>query len=258
MRLYYSLLCAVASSMVGCENLNGAVDMGRKRQLGVALEDRLREQLEALASKAGRSIADEIRQRVERTLEQDALAPLVAAASESGRSVADEIMRRLETTFFQDQFDLHTRKLGYDIMMLARAVEETSTFGWYAHPKGHEAMTEAVISWLEGLKPRAVEGAADQLWGPDEPRLSGERLHVRTGAKRRRRRTSAAIYEVRSELAAISKECSEDIKKGLVEDLKKAFVDFRKEFIDTVETLRNEKVIAELEVGEVDVIGKKT
>src|SRR3974390_861528 len=48
----------------------------KARQLGVKLTDDLREQLEVARTKAGHSVGEEIRQRLERTFREDALDPL--------------------------------------------------------------------------------------------------------------------------------------------------------------------------------------
>ena len=100
--------------------------MGRKKQLGVALDDQVRLLLENVARQSDRSIADEIRNRIERTIELDTLPPLADAASKSGRSVQDEVKQRLRRSFGEENFDRATRKLGFAIMELAHGIQENS------------------------------------------------------------------------------------------------------------------------------------
>jgi len=97
--------------------------MGRHRQLSVALDEASREELEALAAANGRSIADEIR-------------------------------RRLELTLYLDKFEPQTRELALDIMELANELRlHQGGYPWWDHPKAHEGFVEAVTTWLDGLKP---------------------------------------------------------------------------------------------------------
>jgi hypothetical protein len=178
--------------------------MGRKRQLGVALDDQLRSLLESLASKSDRSIADEIRSRIERTLELDTLAPLADAATKSGRSIQAEVTRRLMHTFDQDLFDPATRKLGLAIMELARGIQENSGCRWYEQPKAHEALAEGVTTLLEGFKPAA---ATEDQWGQDDPQTVGRllarsTLRRREGAERDEQATSLQFERLREQMTA--------------------------------------------------------
>jgi predicted DNA-binding protein len=155
-----------------CGLLRRAVEMARKLQISIALDAGLRDRLEKLASDAGRSIADEIRQRIERTLEQDRLQPLVDAASKRGRSTAEEIEDRVKQTLKEEElFDASTRWLAAEIRLLARDVQRQTGHAWRAHPKSHEALVEAIATVLEQVKPRIVEG--EDKWGSDDPRTLG-------------------------------------------------------------------------------------
>jgi hypothetical protein len=106
--------------------------MGRKRQLGVALDDRLREQLDALAAQGGRSIADEIRQRVERTLEQDAI-------------------------------EAPTRTLMAAIERLAVLVGRQTGRPWHSHPVATRVLCHAIAARLARLR-----GDGDAVFAPGE------------------------------------------------------------------------------------------
>jgi hypothetical protein len=147
--------------------------MGRKRQLGVALDDQVRALLENLASKSDRSIADEIRNRIERTIDQDV-------------------------------FDPATRKLGLAIMELAHGIQENSGCRWYEQPKAHEALAEGVTTLIEGLKPPAT---AEDQWGPDDPRTVGRllarsTLRRREEAERDEQATSLQFERLREQMTA--------------------------------------------------------
>jgi|SRR5215468_10806411 len=122
--------------------------MSRHRQLSIALDDNLRERLEKLATSTGRSLADEIRYRLELALH------------------------------LEGEFDRETRELGYDLMSLARDVRLHSEVPWHAHPKAHEALIEAVATWLDGVKPKpppSVDPLEDP-WGADDPQTAGRTL----------------------------------------------------------------------------------
>jgi hypothetical protein len=178
--------------------------MGRKRQLGVALDDQLRSLLESLASKSDRSIADEIRSRIERTIELDTLPPLVDAASKSNRSIQAEVTRRLMHTFDQDLFDPATRELAIHIMELARGIQENSGCRWDEQPKAHEALVEGVTTLIEGLKPPAT---AEDQWGQDDPRTVGRllarsTLRRREEAERDEQATSLQLERLREQMTA--------------------------------------------------------
>ena len=128
--------------------------MGRHRQLSIAVDPKLCEELEKLAAASGRSVAEEIRRRLTLSLH------------------------------YEEEFDEQTRFLGYDLMSLARDVRINSRFDWHAHPKAHEAFTEAVRVWLEVTTPPEVQ---NEPWGPDDPKTLG-----RTLARSRRLRKQAA------------------------------------------------------------------
>jgi hypothetical protein len=150
--------------------------MSRRRQLGVALDHELRERLETLAEQGERSIADEIRQRIERTLEQDALAPLVAAAQKSGRTIADEIKSRLERTVAEDS-DPVTRELVVGILNLVEAIRADLGV-WHEQTPAHHAFAAAVAQLLADYRPLTpLTGAVADLFGrPEELEATGRTL----------------------------------------------------------------------------------
>jgi|KBSMisStaDraftv2_1062788.scaffolds.fasta_scaffold420597_2 hypothetical protein len=111
------------------------------KQLKISLPDDLRHTIERSAEAAGNSLGEEIRQRIERTLRDDA-------------------------------FDAPTRELGDDVRQLALAISGLKRTPWHANAKSHEALVSAVTAWLALVKPTASEGAADP-WPPDDPRTVG-------------------------------------------------------------------------------------
>jgi hypothetical protein len=94
----------------------------RKRQINVGLDDGMRAKLDAFADKHGRSIADEIRQRIEYSLDEEGL-------------------------------DERTWWLTHQIKRLARDVQHATGVSWYTHPLAHIAFVEAIATLLEKLKP---------------------------------------------------------------------------------------------------------
>jgi len=140
--------------------------MGRHRQLSIAVDPELREELEKRAAASGRSVADEIRHRLTLSLH------------------------------YEEEFDQQTRFLGYDLMSLARDVRINSRFDWHAHPKAHEALTEAIRLWLEAATPPEVQNAP---WGPDDPKTLGRTLA-------RSRRLGKQVAETRPAFDAAMRE----------------------------------------------------
>ena len=93
-----------------------------KRQMGVALPDDLREQLQLAADAAGHSVAAEIRKRVERTFNEDAIDPVM-------------------------------RELIGGILTTALSIELDLVGSWHAHPAVHRAFAAAVAQRLADYKP---------------------------------------------------------------------------------------------------------
>ena len=130
----------------------------RKRQLNVALEDETREQLEKAAAQTGRTLANEIRHRVQQTFQEER------------------------------EFDAVTRMLGRDIMRLAAEVDLTSEGRWYEHQTAHAAVVAAIAAWLELIKPprgavTALLSEPSTQQGLDDPETLGRtiaRLRFRT------------------------------------------------------------------------------
>jgi hypothetical protein len=93
------------------------------KQLKVALPDELRAQLDAASAKSGRSVADEIRTRVERSLELDAL-------------------------------DRPTRDFIVGVALMPAEIERETAAAWHKHAGAWAAFRQAIISRLKRLEPK--------------------------------------------------------------------------------------------------------
>jgi hypothetical protein len=145
--------------------------MAKKRQLGVALDDWVREELEKAAARSGRSLADEIRHRVERTFQLDAIAQVHGAAAERERSIEEEVEARLFFSFVEKYFqDPKTQELENDIARIARIIWDYSGHPWHQHPKSHAALAEAIRALLVAATPPALKNSTKDKWDdPDDP-----------------------------------------------------------------------------------------
>jgi hypothetical protein len=76
------------------------------KKLQVSLPDDLREKLDAVVAKSGNSLGEEIRQRLERTIEQDALDPITAELVLGVINIAAEVQRSLGARW-HDYVELH-------------------------------------------------------------------------------------------------------------------------------------------------------
>jgi hypothetical protein len=134
----------------------------KKHQMSIALPPALHANLEAAAKRAGHSLGEEIRQRVQRTFQQE------EASDATTRELADEIIATIN--------DVH-------------AVAKGGT--WHSHSEVHRAAIEAVKTFLEGLAPREVVTENDLgFLGADDPGTIGrtiarQRLRARSRASAR-------------------------------------------------------------------------
>jgi hypothetical protein len=109
--------------------------MGRgplKRQMGVALDPKLRARLEAASVTAGHSVASEIR-------------------------------RRLEQSFEAEGLDLPTRRLMAAIGELAVLVRLQTNHAWHSHPAANRVFRHALTARLARLKP-----SGEPVFAPNE------------------------------------------------------------------------------------------
>jgi len=77
----------------------------------------------------------------------------------SPRGVSNEIRHRINRTLYQEQFDLQTRELAADIMEIAAELHRQTGVSWYRNRSAHEALIEAVRTWLDSIKP-PIDGTA--------------------------------------------------------------------------------------------------
>jgi hypothetical protein len=187
--------------------------MAKKRQLGVALDDRVRGQLEALATHAGRSIADEIRQRIERSLKQDDL--IQGVPKREGESVEDTISRLLFDAVMDELMsDDPTSGLASDIKGIAYDINHYSGHLWHKHPKSHAALIEAVQYLLASLTPPPLEPTTEDHWAdplsPGDPQTFGRTLAKRHQIEKARRnfQTEAEMRVWRARMLAERKKMS--------------------------------------------------
>jgi hypothetical protein len=89
----------------------------KQKQMGVALPDEMRMRLEASAAKAGHSVGEEIRQRINRTLREDNLGP-------------------------------HTSSLLFEIGKLAAMAMTQTGFFWHEHPATARILQLAISARL--------------------------------------------------------------------------------------------------------------
>jgi hypothetical protein len=90
--------------------------------MGVALDDELRTHLDAAAEKAGRSVAEEIRQRLQATIKDDQRVP-------------------------------ELRDLLGDIELLVNLVGDDTGFKWSGHPFAFAVLKAGIIALLDQRKP---------------------------------------------------------------------------------------------------------
>ncbi|HEY2230551.1 MAG TPA: hypothetical protein VGI22_22980 [Xanthobacteraceae bacterium] len=128
----------------------------RKRQLNVALDEGVRRHLEIAALDQGRSLTDEVRSRLQRTVQQDVyvLHYTGETIKPDLRELEDEIIKLLQRERIDGlQFDEPTRRLASDIKELARDVSFSKEAGWHQHSLVHAALVVAINTWLNAVKP---------------------------------------------------------------------------------------------------------
>jgi hypothetical protein len=92
------------------------------KKLQVGLPGDLRDRIEAAAAKSGNSLGEEIRQRLERTIEEDALDPI-------------------------------TRELVTAVVNLAATVQADLCTAWHSHQEVHGAFAVAIAQRLAAYQP---------------------------------------------------------------------------------------------------------
>jgi hypothetical protein len=114
----------------------------------------------------------------------DMRAQLEAAATKAGHSIAEEIRQRLETTIKEEQRDQKLRDLLYDIDFLADLVSNDSGLDWHVHPAAHAIFRAGVLALLDQRRPKGapvLSPAVRDLFGQgisdsDDPDTIGRAL----------------------------------------------------------------------------------
>jgi hypothetical protein len=102
------------------------------KQMKVALPDHLRARLNAASEKSGRSIAEEIRARVEQSFTRDAVA------------------------------DTATRDFLEGVALMAAEIERETGANWHQHAGAHETLEWAIKFRLRELKPKGSTEFGDR------------------------------------------------------------------------------------------------
>jgi len=107
-------------------------------------------------------------------LPDDLRARLDAASKKSGRSVAEEIRARVEASFARDVVvDKPTRDFLEGLALLPAEIELETGAAWHKHPGSHEAFVQAILSRLIRYKPKGSTAFGDRphaTVSTDDPR----------------------------------------------------------------------------------------
>jgi hypothetical protein len=87
------------------------------------------------------------------SLPEELRAKLEAASGGSGKSLADEIRTRVERTFEQDAIDEESRELAGDIMRIADQINRDTLSSWRWKPRAREALAAALQTYLAMTEP---------------------------------------------------------------------------------------------------------
>jgi predicted DNA-binding protein len=112
---------------------------------------------------------------------------LAAAGTKSGRSLSDEIRTRIELSLERDAVEEPMRDLLYAVERLGRLFRLDTGFDWAATLKGRQAMALAITEILEGEAPKHKSLAVEDLFGPLDPTTVAHMLarHYRNFIKTR-------------------------------------------------------------------------
>jgi hypothetical protein len=122
---------------------------------------------------------------------------LETAVEETSQSLGEEIRQRLERTFDEDRLPATTRKLIADIVELAEDVEIDQFAQWFLSPRAQEIFAVAVVARIKAYLP----DGPDPLRNPDDQRdpytvgLTIELLNRRKSSNERLRSGFIAFSE---------------------------------------------------------------
>jgi hypothetical protein len=152
-------------------------------------------------------------ERLKISLPEELRARIEAASSSAGHSLGEEIRQRLERSLNDDAIDPKTRELGTDVMWLASEINHQSgdQAPWHAHDRAHEALATALLTWLELIKP-ATSAAVRELFGPNDPQTLG-RVTARH-LQRLKATQSAAMQQIQEEMRKNDEQLRKPHAKG--------------------------------------------
>jgi hypothetical protein len=93
-------------------------------------------------------------QRMKIALSDDLRTRLDAASAKSGRSVAEEIRSRVEASFAQEAVDKPTRDFLEGVPEMAVATELEMGSAWHKHAGAHYAFGQVILTRLERFRPK--------------------------------------------------------------------------------------------------------
>jgi hypothetical protein len=97
------------------------------------------------------SLPDDLRDRLE------------TARTAAGRSLGEEIRERLQQSFFWEQFDVQTRLLLVEIGRLAVLTQAQTGSTWHSHAGASSVLRHAITALLARHRPKG-----EAVFGPDE------------------------------------------------------------------------------------------
>ena len=110
-------------------------------------------------------------QRLKIALPDELRARLDAASKKSGKSVAEEIRARVEASFTRDAVvDKPTRDFLEGLALMPAEIARELNAAWHEHAGAHEKLTQTILSRLEVLKPEGstVFGPRPHATVPDD------------------------------------------------------------------------------------------
>jgi hypothetical protein len=115
------------------------------------------------------------------SLPDDVRQPLDVASAAAGRSLGEEIRQRLERSLMGDLVDTSTRQLTAAIARFARLLEN-DVAPWHASSIAHAALANMVSMWIEAHPPTPSDltTAPDLGLGfsnSDDPKIIARRLY---------------------------------------------------------------------------------
>jgi hypothetical protein len=93
---------------------------------------------------------------------------LDVASAASDKTLAVEIRDRLERSFREDEIDPVSRELRQFVADTAAAIVQNFGVSWYSQPKAHAVFAMALAEQIAGYEPEPSGGMTDLL-GPDDP-----------------------------------------------------------------------------------------